>query len=675
MERMLSTRFAVVWCVILCASTSIAVKHLSKGDVKQSLSKMQQENLAELVAISYNYKGSRGVDADDSDLFDCILGLVVTVDRHFTRTAPRDLRENLCIKSDNQIPRKRIEDVLKSLERQLYRMNRDNRFRETCATIEQEEREEILSRILAAFGRTCLKGRSVKFVWGDGPIEYVFGMIATRRKMALSIAVGLVCTVLASAHVVRRLVFAKTNRKLQRRCSCPLCKERLTVIHEIGEGAFGTVYKIKDDRDQVSVVKMIEVDTEFDVNELQEALDEAKHLISLHHRHVVGYNDVFIHRRVARGASKKARRASWDESAVQKMKKSTYTDFVCIAMEYCSEGTLLDTVQEGRLGFSGLVDSVRQICSALAYLHREGVVHCDVKLENIFIAVDPANTSRSVLKIGDFGLATKLRHRSHLAHSDGSKLRQIGSEDVVIAPSKGRESGVANASTSSTRMSRRCRGKSRPGYADHVAGGTIMYQSPETFEREISSLRDDDRRPKKFRIGAAVDVWALGLLMWEAATGDDVPQDPPYLGEIPLQDEDLWIETRRKMETTFATSLSTMIEKELKRTYADSLSNQFRSTGNPYDVLSRGRAHSVSAKEKREIFENVKDFLVRLFRKSLEIDPSRRPLLKDIASNSALDESTFFFAPIPTDEGDVDNGNDEREENASSKTETKRHIK
>jgi serine/threonine protein kinase len=66
----------------------------------------------------------------------------------------------------------------------------------------------------------------------------------------------------------------------------------------IGEGGFGQVYlcKLKDengtnikanDDSKSMVVKMIGADFERDVTVLQDALDEAKHLLSLKHRNVV----------------------------------------------------------------------------------------------------------------------------------------------------------------------------------------------------------------------------------------------------------------------------------------------------------------------------------------------------------------------------------------------------
>jgi serine/threonine protein kinase len=123
-------------------------------------------------------------------------------------------------------------------------------------------------------------------------------------------------------------------------------------------------------------------------------LDEAKHLISFDHRNVIEYRDVFVHR--ARAPARQ--------------------DFVCIVMECCDGGTLKDVVLAGALDFSGLVDALRQISLALAYLHDQGVLHCDVKLENVLVQSD-AHAPRYTLKIGDFGLATQLHDSATAALS------------------------------------------------------------------------------------------------------------------------------------------------------------------------------------------------------------------------------------------------------------------
>src|SRR3546814_16378568 len=81
---------------------------------------------------------------------------------------------------------------------------------------------------------------------------------------------------------------------------------------------------------------MIPVDLEKNVNVLQDALDEAKLLIELRHPNIVEYSDVFIHRDMIVRS----------ESGSGKKRLNT-RDSVCIVMEYCRGGTLLDHVTQG----------------------------------------------------------------------------------------------------------------------------------------------------------------------------------------------------------------------------------------------------------------------------------------------------------------------------------------
>ncbi|XP_048857690.1 serine/threonine-protein kinase PLK3-like isoform X2 [Brienomyrus brachyistius] len=80
--------------------------------------------------------------------------------------------------------------------------------------------------------------------------------------------------------------------------------------------------------------------------------------------------------------------------------------FMYIFMELCSGQTLGDILKaRGTLTEPEVRYYINQLISGLTYIHRQGYVHRDIKLENLFI------NDQMELKIGDFGLAVKLKPR------------------------------------------------------------------------------------------------------------------------------------------------------------------------------------------------------------------------------------------------------------------------
>lgn len=76
---------------------------------------------------------------------------------------------------------------------------------------------------------------------------------------------------------------------------------------------------------------------------------------------------------------------------------------LCLVLELATGGDIVEKVNSvGTFTEAAAVQYCRQILTALAHCHKRGMVHCDLKCENIlFASKDPA----SELKIADFGLA------------------------------------------------------------------------------------------------------------------------------------------------------------------------------------------------------------------------------------------------------------------------------
>lgn len=104
-----------------------------------------------------------------------------------------------------------------------------------------------------------------------------------------------------------------------------------------------------------------------------------------------------------------------------------------IVMEYLQGQTLRERLREcGRLPWSLATALGQQIADAMAAAHEQGVVHRDLKPDNIMIIRDPAAVGGERVKILDFGLA-KLDHGAPA----GSRQTQSGAilgTPLYIAP-------------------------------------------------------------------------------------------------------------------------------------------------------------------------------------------------------------------------------------------------
>jgi len=158
------------------------------------------------------------------------------------------------------------------------------------------------------------------------------------------------------------------------------------IIEEIGRGGMGEVYKAEDTKLRRTVaLKFLPPELTRDAEAKQRFLHEARTAAALNHPHIVTIHEINEHE-----------------------------GQVFIAMEYVEGQTLKDLISScrppstaNRLPIPQVLDIATQISSGLAAAHEKGIVHRDIKPQNIL--VDKNNH----VKILDFGLA-KLKGVSSL---------------------------------------------------------------------------------------------------------------------------------------------------------------------------------------------------------------------------------------------------------------------
>lgn len=151
---------------------------------------------------------------------------------------------------------------------------------------------------------------------------------------------------------------------------------RFTIIEEINRGSMGIIYKAKDKTlDEIVALKVLNDFLCQDPMAVERFKREARAAKKLSHPYIVRIHDMF-------------------ETGNKRF----------ISMEYI-EGTDLKRLISERTHVTEemLLYYLMQICDAMAYAHKLGIVHRDIKPANIMI------TKSNVVKITDFGIAKILR--------------------------------------------------------------------------------------------------------------------------------------------------------------------------------------------------------------------------------------------------------------------------
>eukprot|EP00043_Microstomoeca_roanoka_P019177 m.212727 g.212727 ORF g.212727 m.212727 type:complete len:1048 (+) comp16949_c0_seq2:119-3262(+) len=148
----------------------------------------------------------------------------------------------------------------------------------------------------------------------------------------------------------------------------------------LGRGAFGVASLYRRDDGELVVVKECDVSA-YDPRARMKAVAESETLAMLNHPNIVAYYDAFEDH-----------------------------DKFFIEMEYADGGNLrqyIEAQNEQLIPEDDILFFSWQLLSALAHLHECGILHRDIKTENIFL------TSHGILKLGDFGISKVLSNDTH----------------------------------------------------------------------------------------------------------------------------------------------------------------------------------------------------------------------------------------------------------------------
>jgi len=233
-----------------------------------------------------------------------------------------------------------------------------------------------------------------------------------------------------------------------------------SIISLLGAGGMGQVYLAEDLRlGRRVALKLLSTSFTRDQSRLRRFQQEARAASALNHPNILTIFDI------------------WEVEGRN-----------LIATEYIHGETLRKQIERARFRVSQAIEISIQVASALSAAHQTGIIHRDVKPENIMLRHD------GLVKVLDFGLAKLIEGYASVA--DPTESIDADEEiDQQQDTARGEREGIDRLKTEAGLLM-----------------GTLPYMSPE-------QLRGDD-------VDARTDLFSLGVVMYEMLTGRQ-----PFTGE------------------------------------------------------------------------------------------------------------------------------------------------
>src|ERR1043166_4848413 len=206
---------------------------------------------------------------------------------------------------------------------------------------------------------------------------------------------------------------------------------RYEIRSKIGKGGMGEVYLAQDTKlDRKVALKILPADVAGDRNRMSRFVQEAKAASALNHPNII---------------------------TIHEIEQIDSVNF--IATEFIDGETLRERMKTEAMKLGGVLDVAVQTASALAAAHGAGIIHRDIKPDNIMLRRD------GIVKVLDFGLAKLSRERQTTHTNSLAPTQDFINTDVGMVM------------------------------------GTARYMSPE--------------QARGFDVDARTDIWSLGCVLYE----------------------------------------------------------------------------------------------------------------------------------------------------------------